>query len=78
MIDGIVRNRAPVIRLEVRGLRGRREEVEAVVDTGYTGWLSLPQSIESMEDMAGRCAPIWRGMRKDATRACRTRHTPSS
>jgi clan AA aspartic protease len=33
------------IRLKVRGSRGREQEVEAVVDTGYTGALSLPPNL---------------------------------
>lgn len=42
MIVGIVRGREPLIRLTVRGFRGRQQEVEAVVDTAYTGWLTSP------------------------------------
>jgi clan AA aspartic protease len=42
MIVGIVRGRAALIRLTVRGFRGRQQEIEAVVDSGYTGWLTLP------------------------------------
>ena len=42
MIVGIVRAREPLIRLTIGGFRGRQQEIEAVVDTGYTGWLTLP------------------------------------
>ena len=42
MIVGIVQGREPLIRLTIRGFRGRQQEIEAVVDTGYTGWLTLP------------------------------------
>ncbi len=42
MIVGIVQGRAALIRLTVRGFRGREQEIEAVVDSGYTGWLTLP------------------------------------
>ena len=42
MIVGIVQGREPLIRLTVRGFRGRQQDVRAVVDTGYTGWLTLP------------------------------------
>lgn len=42
MIVGIVQAREPLIRLTIRGFRGRPQEIEAVVDTGYTGWLTLP------------------------------------
>jgi clan AA aspartic protease len=42
MIVGRVKRREPVIPLTIHGLGGQRLEVEAVVDTGYTGWLTLP------------------------------------
>ncbi len=42
MIAGIVRRREPLIRLTIRGFRGRPQEIEAVVDSGDTGWLRLP------------------------------------
>jgi clan AA aspartic protease len=45
MIRGIVRAREPLIRLTIRGFRGRERQIEAVVDTGYTGWLTLPSSV---------------------------------
>ncbi len=45
MISGIVQAREPLIRLTIRGLRGRRQEIEAVIDTGYTGWLTLPPTV---------------------------------
>lgn len=45
MIVGIVQRREPLIRLTLRGFRGREHEIEAVVDTGYTGWLTLPPTV---------------------------------
>lgn len=45
MIVGIVRGREPMIRLTIRGFRGREQEIEAVVDSGYTGWLTLPPAV---------------------------------
>jgi clan AA aspartic protease len=45
MIVGMVRGREPLIRLTLRGWRGRQREIEAVVDTGYTGWLTLPPAV---------------------------------
>jgi clan AA aspartic protease len=42
MIVGIVRGREALIRLTIRGSRGPQQEIEAVVDSGYTGWLTLP------------------------------------
>jgi clan AA aspartic protease len=47
MIVGIVKARAPLIRLTIHGFRGREREIEAVVDTGYTGWLTLPPAVIS-------------------------------
>lgn len=45
MITGTVRSRQPLIRLVIRGRSGRQQEVEAVVDTGYTGWITLPSTV---------------------------------
>ena len=45
MIVGIVQGREPLIRLTIRGFRGRQQEIEAVVDSGYTGWLTLPPPV---------------------------------
>lgn len=46
MITGVVTAyREALIRLVVRGLQGQEMELEAVVDTGYTGALTLPYTI---------------------------------
>ena len=45
MIVGVVQGREPLIRVTIRGSRGRQHEIEAVVDTGYTGWLTLPPDL---------------------------------
>ena len=45
MIVGIVQGREALIRLTIRGFRGRQQEIEAVVDSGYTGWLTLPPTV---------------------------------
>ena len=46
MITGVVTsNLEAVIRLEVRGPHHAEQEVEAVIDTGFNGWLSLPGSL---------------------------------
>ena len=45
MIVGIVQGREAVIRITVRGFRGPRRDIKAVVDSGYTGWLTLPPTV---------------------------------
>jgi clan AA aspartic protease len=42
MITGVVQSNEGRIRLKVKGLRGREQEVDAVIDTGYTASLTLP------------------------------------
>lgn len=46
MITGVVTDRREaIVRLRVRGPAGQDQEIEAVIDTGFDGWLSLPSSI---------------------------------
>ena len=46
MIDGLVSAyREAVIPVTVRGLEEQEQEVEAVIDTGFDGWLTLPASL---------------------------------
>ena len=45
MITGVVKADEGRIRLKVKGLRGREQEVEAVIDTGYTASLTLPPAV---------------------------------
>src|SRR5437879_3527746 len=42
MITEVVKSDEGRIRLKVKGLRGREQEVEAAIDTGYTASLTLP------------------------------------
>jgi len=45
MITGMVKSDEGRIRIKVKGFRGREREVEAVIDTGYTGSLTLPSAL---------------------------------
>ena len=46
MITGrVIADRQIVIRMTIRGKNGRDQEVEAVLDTGFDGWLSLPSTL---------------------------------
>jgi clan AA aspartic protease len=45
MITGRVRDREALLELEVSGPAGRPQQVEAVIDTGYNGELTLPNSL---------------------------------
>lgn len=45
MIRGTVTRYEGIVRLTVFGQRGQREEVEAIVDTGYDGFLTLPPTM---------------------------------
>jgi len=46
MISGVVTDdRQAVIQLTVRGPAGQEQEIEAIIDTGFDGSLSLPSSI---------------------------------
>jgi clan AA aspartic protease len=46
MIRGLVTaDHEAIIRFLVRGPSGQRQHVEALVDTGFNGWLTLPPGI---------------------------------
>jgi clan AA aspartic protease len=65
MIVGMVRRREPVVRLALRGFRGRQQEIEAVVDTGYTGWLTLPPA--TIAELNLRWQSVGRGTLADGS-----------
>ncbi len=41
-MTGVVRGREALVKFRVVGPDGRKEQIEAVIDTGSTGWLTLP------------------------------------
>jgi hypothetical protein len=46
MITGVVTaDHQAIIRLSVRGPTGQEQEIDAIIDTGFDGWLSLPCSL---------------------------------
>lgn len=56
MITGVVNvDCEATIRLVVRGPNGQQCEVEAVIDTGFSGFLTLPTTIITSLGLA------WRG-----------------
>src|SRR5207245_4988607 len=45
MIIGAVKSDEPRVRLKLIGTRGQERQVDAVVDSGYTGVLALPPAL---------------------------------
>jgi clan AA aspartic protease len=56
MITGIVKAGEGRVRLSVKGFRGKGREVEAVLDTGYSEWLTLPS------ELIGNLGLRWRSL----------------
>jgi clan AA aspartic protease len=55
VIEGVVNAyHEAVISLPVQGSAGKSREIEAVIDTGYSGMLTLPPSIVSELDLVFR------------------------
>jgi len=48
VITGVVKSDEARIRLKVRGRRGRELEIDAVIDSGFTGMLTLPPALIAM------------------------------
>ncbi len=54
-ITGVVAaDRQAIIRLTVRGPAGQEHEIEAIIDTGFDGWLSLPSSLIALLGLVWR------------------------
>ena len=51
MISGIVHNFEPIIPLSVCGSDGKVYQQNAIVDTGFDGWLSLPPDLIAQLDL---------------------------
>jgi clan AA aspartic protease len=67
MMTGLVTaGREAVIRLPVRGTRGREVRVEAVIDTGFNGFLTLPARL--IADLALPFATATRAVLGDGSR----------
>jgi clan AA aspartic protease len=45
MISGRIRNREAIIELEVSATGQPPQQIEAVIDTGYNGYLTLPSQL---------------------------------
>ena len=46
MIEGqVTTNREAIVQVTVRGPTGDELEIDAVVDTGFDGWLTLPAEL---------------------------------
>ena len=54
MITGVVLADEGRIRLKVKGTGGREQEVEVVIDTGYTASLTLPPAVVAALDLRWR------------------------
>lgn len=65
MIIGSVKGREARVRLKVRGPRRQEQEVEAVVDTGYTAFLTLPPAMVAALGLRWKC--IGRGILADGS-----------
>jgi clan AA aspartic protease len=45
MITGVVTGDEAVVQLRIRGRRGKAQDIEAVIDTGFTAWLTVPPAL---------------------------------
>ena len=45
IVGSVSAHREAIVRLVIVGPQGREREIEAIVDTGYTGSLTLPSEV---------------------------------
>jgi clan AA aspartic protease len=56
MITGVVNaNREATIRLVVIGSNGQQQEIEVIIDTGFTGFLTLPIELVAALGLSWLC-----------------------
>src|SRR6187431_2045987 len=65
MIAGQVRGDEGIIRLTIKGSGRRQQECEAIIDTGYTGSLTLPSAVISA--LALKWLSVGRGQLADGS-----------
>jgi clan AA aspartic protease len=56
MIVGVVKRDEARVRIKLKGRQGREQKVEAVIDTGFTGALTLPPRLIAMLGLRWRSA----------------------
>lgn len=66
MLEGVVRSGEARVKVTVRGTRGRRRQIDAVVDTGYTSHLTLLPAV--IEALALRWHSVGAGILADGRR----------
>jgi predicted aspartyl protease len=48
MVDTVTPSGQAIVKVVIQGSSGRSEEVETVIDTGFTGDLTIPRSLATI------------------------------